>query len=76
MHDSRSRIDSLFLNHSCRDWLASQPGGFIPRYTFSRRLGGLQNLSGHFAEQRNLLPLPDGAAHSPFTILNMPYAHN
>jgi hypothetical protein len=30
MNDSRSIIGSLFLNHTCREGSASQPGGFIP----------------------------------------------
>jgi len=30
MNDSRSIIDSLFLNYTCREGSASQPSGFIP----------------------------------------------
>jgi len=29
-----------------------------PQYLLKRRMGGLQGRSGHFGEEKNLLPLP------------------
>jgi hypothetical protein len=55
------RIAPLTLNLS--EWSASCLGCFTPKKTVSHyplnmRLGGAQNWSRHFGEEKNLLPMP------------------